>query len=146
MTYITPVRINDGSWRGNTSLFILHWVEQVHLYESTASKTEVFSTGQKRSILENVVSSHNELRMIKAQADQLKSLNGSVLIYTQYSILLQSSVNTYDASLSGNTKKHTMSVHTSEQSHSTERADNHNNDDTPYDIDSPIDMIQANIH
>jgi hypothetical protein len=41
-----------------------------------------FSDGQKRTMLENVVSSHNELRMIKTQADQLKPLNGSVLIYT----------------------------------------------------------------
>jgi hypothetical protein len=34
----------------------------------------------------------------------------------------------------------------SEQSHNTEQTDLHNNEDTPYDIDSSIDMIQANVH
>ena len=34
----------------------------------------------------------------------------------------------------------------SEQSDNTEQADLHNNEDTPYDIDSSIKMIQANVH
>ena len=130
MTYITSVRINDGSWRGTTSSFILHWIEQVRLYESTANKNEHFSDGQKRTMLENVVSSHNELRAIKTQADQLKALNGSVLTYAQYSTLLQASANTYDASLSVNTKKHTRSVYMCEQSDTSENDEQLINDTT----------------
>ena len=72
-------------------------------------------------MLENVASSHNELRMIKTQADQLKAINGSVLTYAQYNTLLKSSANTYDASLSGNTKNHARSVYMSEQSHNAEQ-------------------------
>ena len=97
-------------------------------------------------MLENVVRSHNELRMIKTQADPLKALNGSVLTYTQYITLLQSSANTYGVSLLGNAKNHTRSVYMSELSHNTERTDLYNNDDTPYDIDSSIDTIHANFH
>ena len=97
-------------------------------------------------MLENVVRSHNELRMIKTQADPLKALNGSVLTYTQYITLLQSSANTYGVSLLGNAKNHTRSVYMSELSYNTERTDLYNNDDTPYDIDSSIDMIHAHIH
>lgn len=146
ITYSTSVRINDGSWRGTTSSFILHWIEQVRLYESTAAKNEHFLDGQKRTILENLVSSHNRLRTIKTQADQVKALNGSVLTYAQYNTLLQSSANIYDASLSGSNKKYTRSVYMSEQLDNTEQDDLHNNEDTQYDIDSPIDMIQANVH
>ena len=146
MIYTTLVRINDGSWRGTTSSFILHWIEQVRLYESTAPKNEHVSDGQKRTMLENVVSSHTELRMIKTQADQLKALNGSVLTYAQYNTLLQSSASTYDASLSGSAKKHTRSVYMSKQSDNIDQADLHNNEDTTYDIDSPIEMIQANLN
>ena len=33
LTYITSVCIDDGSWRGSTGAFIIHWMEQVCRYE-----------------------------------------------------------------------------------------------------------------
>ena len=97
-------------------------------------------------MLENMVSSHNELRTIKTQADQLKSLNGSIITYAQYSTLMQSSANIYYASLSGNAKKHTRLVYMSKQSENLDHNDHLINDTTQCNIDSSIDMVQTNVH
>jgi hypothetical protein len=42
----------EGSaWRGPTSSFVLHWQNQVRLYETQVESEEYFSNGQKRHML-----------------------------------------------------------------------------------------------
>jgi len=46
LSYITSVRIGDGHWNGTSHSFILHWQEQVWLYESLVDSTAHFSPEQ----------------------------------------------------------------------------------------------------
>ena len=43
LSYITSAKIGDGTWKGSSESFILHWEEQVQLYETLVKKTEYFS-------------------------------------------------------------------------------------------------------
>jgi hypothetical protein len=46
LSYITSCKLGEGSaWRGPTSSFILHWQNQVRLYETQVESEEYFSNG-----------------------------------------------------------------------------------------------------
>jgi hypothetical protein len=48
----TSCKLGEGSaWRGPTASFVLHWQNQVRLYEAQLEKEEYFSNGQKRHII-----------------------------------------------------------------------------------------------
>ena len=72
LSYITSARIDDGTWRGTTVAFILHWQEQIRLYESLVNVNDHFSAGQKRVMLENAVFPLNTFLSVKDTADQIK--------------------------------------------------------------------------
>jgi hypothetical protein len=59
--------------------FVLHWQNQVRLYEAQVEKEEYFSNGQKRHMLQNAVHPVQELCAVKTQADQHKTQAGKEL-------------------------------------------------------------------
>ena len=61
LAYVTSAKFGDGSWRGSASSFILHWQDQVRLYEKQVELSEHFSPGQKRVMLQNAVHGLEEL-------------------------------------------------------------------------------------
>jgi hypothetical protein len=74
LSYITSCKLGEGSaWRGPTASFVLHWQNQVRLYETQVESEEYFSNGQKRHMLQNAVHPVQELRAVKTQADQHKT-------------------------------------------------------------------------
>ena len=87
LSYITSARIDSSSWKGSTEGFILHWQEQVRLYESLAP-ADKFKDTQKRTMLENAVAPVKALRAVKDQADQLKTHLKKDLDYKEYISLL----------------------------------------------------------
>ena len=98
LSYVTTVKLGDGSWRGTTHSFILHWKEQVRLYDSQQdSAIDKFSMAQKKAMLENTVHGIEALRMIKIQADQYKVLTGEMMNYEHYLELLESAAESYDS-------------------------------------------------
>ena len=56
LSYITSARIGASNWKGTTEGFIIHWEEQMRLYETLSETTEHFSDSQKKIMLENTVS------------------------------------------------------------------------------------------
>ena len=62
LSYITSVRIGDSLWNGTSHSFVLHWQEQVRLYESLVDMASHFSPEQKMHMLQNAVHPHEELR------------------------------------------------------------------------------------
>jgi hypothetical protein len=34
LKYLTSAKVGDGTWRGTTKAFILHWIEQLRLYHA----------------------------------------------------------------------------------------------------------------
>jgi len=69
LSYITSVRIGDSLWNGTSHSFVLHWQEQVQLYESLVNMASHFSPEQKMHMLKNAVHPQEELRQVKNQAD-----------------------------------------------------------------------------
>jgi len=98
LSYITSVRLGSGMWKGSTYNFILHWQDQIRLYEKQVSTTDHFSDGQKRVMLQNAVHPVMDLRNVKNQADQIKTQSGTELTYEQYCNLLLSAASAYDVS------------------------------------------------
>ncbi len=97
LSYITSVRIGDGHWNGTTHSFILHWQEQVQLYESLVDQTAHFSSEQKMHMLLNSVYPQEELQQVKNQPDQLQAFHGRAIKYDSYCNLLLSAASNSDA-------------------------------------------------
>jgi len=55
LSYITSVKVSDSQWNRTTHGFILHWQEQVRLYESLVDPSAHFNNGQKIRMLQNAV-------------------------------------------------------------------------------------------
>ncbi len=81
----------------NTYSFILHWQDQVQLYEKQVPSRDHFSNGHKWVMLQNAVHAVMELRSVKNQADQHKAQTGMDLTYEQYCNLLLSAASANDA-------------------------------------------------
>ncbi len=62
LSYITSMRIGDGLWNGTSHSFVLHWQEQVQLFESLVDMASHFSPEQKMHMLQNAVHPQEELR------------------------------------------------------------------------------------
>lgn len=55
LPYITSAEDDDGTWRGCTENFILHWLEQVRQYDEITRPQPAFNDEIKRVMLENAV-------------------------------------------------------------------------------------------
>ena len=147
LSYITSARIGDGKWRGTTESYILHWQEQVRLYESMADKSDHFSDGQKRTMLENVVHPLKPLRAVKNMADQFKVKTGTALSYKEYCDLLISVASNHDVTFAPKdqtTNKPTRAVYNHHFDDITSfYVENDNIYNENFTIDMPVSEIQA---
>ena len=58
LQYITSSKIDDGKWRGTSKDFIIHWCEQLQLYETLCEgKSSHFSKPVKTQMLQNTLDS-----------------------------------------------------------------------------------------
>jgi hypothetical protein len=147
LSYITSVRLGTGEWQGTTESFILHWQNQVRLYERQVPLSDHFSDGQKQTMLENAVAPIEELRQVKNNADMENTKTGEVLTYENYASFLLSAATSYD-------NQHKTSRHSKRQVYQHDFSDDldmdqdeneeYNND--CYDIDIPVSTLQANVH
>ena len=66
LSYITSSKLGDGTWNGDTEVFIINnWQNQVHLYEKHTPPTDRFSDGQKSIMLQNAVNGIDEICQVK---------------------------------------------------------------------------------
>ena len=150
LAYITSVKIGDGHWNGTAHSFILHWQEQVQLYESLVDSAAHFNPEQKMHMLQNVVHPLQDLRQVKNQADQLQAFHGKTMSYESYCNLLLSAASNYDAQYAPKTQsecnfakmpKRNVYVH--------DLVDHGEEDDDSnefYNLDCDITDLQANLH
>ncbi len=143
LSYITSVRIGDGMWNRTSHGFILHWQEQVQLYESLVDTASHFSSEQKMHMLQNAIHPEEELRQVKNQADQLQAFHGKGIGYNSDCNLLLSAASNLDAKHAlkgrmGSTKKnvyvHDLGNYGDEKFHDA------------YNLDCDIGGLQANVH
>lgn len=96
LSYITSTKIGDGKWRGTAYNYILHWQEQVRLYDKLVGPTETVTDNQKITFLQNAVEDIPELHYVKNQALQDATVHHKQITYGQYSTLLLSAATGYD--------------------------------------------------
>jgi hypothetical protein len=128
--------------------FILHWTEQVRLYNDMKSTIKI-ADPHKLVLLQNAVHDVDELHAVKVQADQCKVQTGAALDYDQYLRLLKSAATNFD---SAKQPKHSVlakprSVYTHDVGNTLpDDVDGEgvgNNDSPSFDLDTNIDVIQA---
>ena len=141
LSYITSACLGNGEWRGSTTTFILHWQDQVRLYERQVELSDHFSDGQKRIMLENAVHPIAELRQVKINADIEKTQTKHDLTYSEYASLLLSAAAAYDNQFKTKQERRQVLSHKMEDAFEDAPSDN-----DPYDIDAPVAIIQANAH
>ncbi len=99
LSYITTATLGKNTWNGTTTSFVLHWEEQVRLYERYVPPTSHLGTELTRTLLQNAVNRITDLRQVKLNADQLVQANHNGLSYLQYRDLLVGACARYDAGI-----------------------------------------------
>ena len=97
LSYITTATLGKNTWNGTTTSFVLHWEEQVRLYDTYVDAHSQFSPEMKRTLLQNAVNGISDLRQVKLNADQLLQANGYTASYENYRDLLLNACARYDA-------------------------------------------------
>ena len=146
LQYITSVRI-DTNWKGTAETFILHWKNQVRKYEDIVEVEKQPHDDLKQSLLENAVHGIDELRQVKANAQQLAIHDGRNLTYQEYSDLLISAAQAFDKkNHAGPLTRRQVNVHDiygEDYNEYDAYSTNPYSDD--YDIDYPITTLSANV-
>ena len=94
LTCITNIQWGDGHWKGATTAFVLHRMNQVHLCaEMTSMK---FDDAMKLALLQNAVFPNEELCTIQDMADQLWSSANKALTCDQCLSLVKSAAQACD--------------------------------------------------
>jgi hypothetical protein len=84
------------NWKGTTLSFILHYQEQIRLYDQLQPPNEQTSDHAKMIYLQNAVYAIEELRLVQTTGSQIALANGTVPTYKDYKALLKSAASTYD--------------------------------------------------
>jgi hypothetical protein len=143
MEYLTSARINDGSWHGSIENFIINWQNKFCLDKRLVPTTSHYKDEQKLAMLQVAVHPLRELHQVKNTALLIKQTNGGQeLTYDEYIQLLSYAASDYN---NGQVPpKNKRQVYQSEI-----QEDDFNNyednllDSKPFDIDTPIETIQA---
>ena len=105
LQYITTARIDDGSWNGMTEQFVLHWMEQVRLYEDLVDPDAALVDAVKLTLITNAVRGHPKLSGVHNVSIQLASHTGQRVNYDQYSDLLLSECAQVDSAFAQSSRK-----------------------------------------
>src|SRR5687767_2079117 len=142
LSYITTTNLGDGKWKGPTHGFVLYWQDQVRKYQDLNPQPPL-APEFLCTLLQNAVHPIAELRQIKVQSAQLKAFTGRDLSYDQYCTLLLSAAQQYDQqnALKGDkVVKRRIYQHDTYSDHVP--VDDFQDADV-YDIDRPLDLMQA---
>ena len=141
LTYLSSSKVDDGTWRGKVDDYILHWKEQLWLYNKIGSKP--LDDEQAMVLLRNAVRGIEDLRQVQVQARAIFQANGKKQTYSEYCALLKTAATEYDSQHKTRKKHHGL------RNVNVMDMDFMNDDDEEYyepeyDLDTPIDTIVAN--
>jgi hypothetical protein len=85
--------------------FILHYQEQIWLYDQLQPPNEQTSNHAKMNYLQNAVYAIKELRLVQTTCSQLALANGTFPTYKDYEALLKLAASTYDQTCKASTDK-----------------------------------------
>ena len=98
--YIVGANFSNSNWRGTQTNMILHYKEQVRLYEELAPKSEHYTDVQLNRFLNQAVMGVENLAQVKSlyENQQLAAGNSTELSFNKYVELLMVQCGIYDAS------------------------------------------------
>ena len=155
LQYITTACIVDGSWNGMTEQFVLHWMEQVRLYQDLVDPTAVLVDAVKVSLISDAVRGHPKLGGVYNVAAQLASQPGQHVNYDQYVNLLLSECAQVDSAIARSPRKAVKCSAVKCSIYMSDLAINDGEDDAlqfsgeneaDYNIDSDPMTLMANAH
>ena len=149
LQYITTAHLDDGTWNGTTEKFVLHWMEQVRLYEELVDPTAALVDAVKLMLVTNAVCGHPKLSGVYNVAVQLASQTRQHVDYDQYSDLLLSECAQADSAFAQSPRKAHHSVYKSDLAINDGEDDAlqfFSADEADYNIDSDPMTLMANAH
>ena len=134
-----------------TRHFVLHWMEQVRLYEELVDVSAALSDSVKLTLLTNAVRGHAKLSGVHTVAIQLASHFGQAVDFTKYSEMLLSECAQVDSALTHSARKSGQrSVYFTDLTIDDGEEDAHHQlssaDEVDYTIDSDPVTLMANAH
>jgi hypothetical protein len=127
-------------------IHLLHWQDQLRLYDKIVAPTEPLLDTTKKVLLETAVHPIEMLCAVKIQADQTKVTSSHTLRYDEYSRLFLSAATNYDSAFLNRTSKSVASGCCTAYNHELQIDSTTEEFDTHYGIDIGIDSIQANVN
>ena len=151
LQYITTASLSDGTWNGTTEQFVLHWLEQVRLYEELVDASAALSDSIKLTLLTNAVHGHTKLSSVHNVAIQLPSHFGHAVDFTKYAELLLSECAQVDSALAHSPRKSgKRPVYFTDLTIDDGEGEDHHHlssaDEVDYSIDSDPVTLLANAH
>ena len=148
LQYVHTARIEN--WKGTTLSFILHYQEQIRLYDQLQPPNEQTSDHAKMIYLQNAVYANKELRSVQTTGSQLALANGTVPTYKDYEALIKSAASTYDRAHAPVKRQPTRSAERTDiwdanLTESYHDANGPNDYEFGFDIDTPTDVVQAHM-
>ncbi len=136
MSYITTTRLgNDSPWNGTTHAFVLHFQQQMRLYNQYNAAHSLHES-MMLVFLQNAVTGVKELDAVKTTARQLAVSTGKELNYDEYSKLLKNAALVFDkakAPTAGRTKRRSV--------YETDIRDT-----ISFDIDTPLEHLSDSFY
>jgi hypothetical protein len=126
--------------------FILHYQEQIRLYDQLQPPNEQTSNHGKMIYLQNTVYVIKELRSVQTTGSQLALANSTVPTYKDYEALLKSVASTYDRAHAPAKRQPTRSAECTDIWDANITESFHEAYDFGFDIDTPTDIVQAHMH
>jgi hypothetical protein len=152
LEYVTSVRLDDN-WRGTTQAFVLHLQEQFRQLRRVTPQNDHLSVDVERALVENAVRAVPALHMVKTQAKTIQATTAKKLDSDAYFTLLIDAAIEHDsvtATPSRLRRNPIRAAHFHELDHTgnygEEFYDNNSPYDLDYNIDTPLDVIQSNVH
>jgi hypothetical protein len=134
------------NWKGTTLSFILHYQEQIQLYDQLQPPNEQTSDHAKMIYLQNAVYAIEELRSVQTTGSQLALANGTVPTYKDYEALLKSAASTYDQAHAPAKCQPTRSAERTDIWDVNITESFHEAYEFGFDIGTPTDIVQAHMH
>jgi hypothetical protein len=133
------------NWKGTMLSFILHYQEQIRLYDQLQHPNEQTSDHAKIIYLQNAVYAIEELRPVQTTGSQLALANGTVPTYNDYEALLKSAASTYDRAHAPVKCQLTRSAERTNIWDANVTKSFHEAYEFGFDIDTPTDIVQAHM-
>jgi hypothetical protein len=144
LQYTHTARVEN--WKGTMLSFILHYQEQIRLYDQLQPPNKQTSNHAKMIYLQNAVYVIEELRLVQTTGRQLALANGTVPRYKDYEALLKSAASTYDRAHAPAKRQPTRSAKRTDIWDANVTKSFHEAYEFGIDNDTPTDIVQAHMH